>query len=612
MFDKSFDKPLAEILRPQKLADVIGQQHLLENNGALQVFSQSKKIPSLILFGPTGVGKTTIAKLLANMIDAKFIMISAISSGVADLKKIFDDIKNEKKFYEASQQNQDDPHDPHDHNDQGQSNLFVQIPEKKPEKKIYKKTLLMVDEIHHFNKTQQDLFLPVIEEGLLIMVGTTTQNPSFHLNSALLSRCKILQLQELNDDDLEKILQRAENILQQKLLLTTKARQQLISLACGDARYLINACEQIFAKQDSQNNFPKNSQINPSKNFQNNSPENSPENFQEISSKISQEKPQNNSPENLSKNLPINSLENNQQNPQEILLDEFELEKFIKKRAANFDKKGDFHFNLISAFHKSLRGSDVDSALYYLARMLIAKQDPFYIFRRLARFATEDIGVADPQALIQVMTALQNYQFLGSPEGDYALSYATIYCANAPKSNSCYVAHQRAIAIALDSTQLLPPIHICDSTYVKAVNKQEQLLQNNINLEKSNSNSKLTNPHQNSQELTTNNKNQQLIKEVDICDPLNFQNPSNPSIPNNYFGHDKNIPPNKLNYIYDHDTLNCFSGQEYLPETLRKKYQKNPAQLQFYQPSNRGFEKDITKRISYWQALKEKIHNENS
>ncbi len=572
---------------------------MLENNGALQVFLESKKIPSLILFGPAGVGKTTIAKLLAEIIDANFIMISAITSGVADLKKIFDEIKNEKKFYEASQRNQ---HDPHNHTDHEQSNLFAQI----PPKKIYKKTLLMVDEIHHFNKTQQDLFLPVIEEGLLIMVGTTTQNPSFHLNSALLSRCKILQLQELNENDLEKILQRCENILQQKLLLTTNARQYLISSSCGDARYLINACEQIFAKQNSQNNSPE----------------------------ISQENSQNNSPKKSPKNLPINSLENNQQTLennqqilQEILLDEFELEKFITKRAPNFDKKGDFHFNLISAFHKSLRGSDVNSALYYLARMLIVKQDPFYIFRRLARFATEDIGIADPQALIQVMTALQNYQFLGSPEGDYALSYATIYCANAPKSNACYVAHQNAISIANDSTHLTPPIHICDSTFVKAVNKQEQLLQNNINLEKSNSNSKLTNPDQSSQELTTNNKNKQPIQEVDICDPLNFQNPSNPNIPsipnisnipnnssisNNSLGHDKNIPPNKLNYIYDHDTLNCFSGQEYLPETLRKKYQNNPAQLQFYQPSNRGFEKDITKRISYWQALKEKINNENS
>jgi putative ATPase len=548
MLDKSLEKPLAEMLRPQKLAEVIGQQHLLENNGALQVFLESKKIPSLILFGPPGVGKTSIAKLLAEIIDAEFIMISAITSGVADLKKIFDDIKNHQKFHEQSQENSP------------QSNLFF---ENSTHKKIFKKTLLMVDEIHHFNKTQQDLFLPVIEEGLIILVGTTTQNPSFHLNSALLSRCKILQLQELSDDDLEKILQRAEKILEQKLLLTTNARQYLISSSCGDARYLINACEQIFARQNSQNNSPE----------------------------ISQENSQNNSSKKSPKNLPINSLENkqqtlenNQQIPQEILLDEFELEKFITKRAPNFDKKGDFHFNLISAFHKSLRGSDVNCALYYLARMLIAKQDPFYIFRRLARFATEDIGIADPQALIQVMTALQNYQFLGSPEGDYALSYATIYCANAPKSNACYLAHQNAISIAKDSTHLTPPIHICDSTYVKAVNKQEQLLQNNINLEKSNSNSKLTNNNQNLQDLTTNNINQDLVNE-------------------------NNLTPNKLNYIYDHDTLNCFSGQEYLPEILRKKYQNNPEKLQFYQPTNRGFEKDITKRISYWQALKEKIHN---
>ncbi len=519
MLDKSLEKPLAEMLRPQKLAEVIGQQHLLENNGALQVFLESKKIPSLILFGPPGVGKTSIAKLLAEIIDAEFIMISAITSGVADLKKIFDDIKNHQKFHEQSQENSP------------QSNLFF---ENSTHKKIFKKTLLMVDEIHHFNKTQQDLFLPVIEEGLIILVGTTTQNPSFHLNSALLSRCKILQLQELSDDDLEKILQRAEKILDQKLLLTTNARQYLISSSCGDARYLINACEQIFARL-----------------------------------KISDQK---------------NSEQKSSQDLQENLLDEIELAKFITQKSPNFDKKGDFHFNLISAFHKSLRGSDVNCALYYLARMLIAKQDPFYIFRRLARFATEDIGIADPQALIQVMTALQNYQFLGSPEGDYALSYATIYCANAPKSNACYLAHQNSISIAKDSTHLTPPIHICDSTYVKAVNKQQQLLQNNINLEKTNSNSKLTNNNQNLKELTTNNINQDLVNE-------------------------NNLTPNKLNYIYDHDTLNCFSGQEYLPEILRKKYQNNPEKLQFYQPTNRGFEKDITKRISYWQALKEKIHN---
>lgn len=541
-------KPLAELLRPQKLADVIGQQHLLENNGALQVFFQSKKIPSLILFGPPGVGKTTIAKLLAEIIDANFIMISAITSGVADLKKIFDDIKNEKNFYEDGRQ------------DHGQSNLFAQI----NQKKIYKKTLLMVDEIHHFNKTQQDLFLPVIEEGLIIMVGTTTQNPSFHLNSALLSRCKVLQLQELNDDDLEKILQRAEKILQQKLLLTTDARQQLISLACGDARYLINACEQIFAKQ----NYEKNSGLNFGQNSQTNSSTNSSRNSSKNSSQASQNLPI--SSKNSSE-VSINSEQNSSKNFTEILLNEFELEKFITKKSPNFDKKGDFHFNLISAFHKSLRGSDVDSALYYLARMLVAKQDPFYIFRRLARFATEDIGVADPNAIVQVMTALQNYQFLGSPEGDYALSYATIYCANAVKSNACYVAHQRAFDIALQSTQLLPPMHICDSAYVKAINKQEHLLEKNIN------ELKLTDNNKKNQDTIKGNRNKE----------------------------------DKINYIYDHDTYECFSGQEYLPEILRKNYQNNPEELQFYQPSNRGFEKDITKRLDYWKNLKNQISSRN-
>jgi putative ATPase len=545
-------KTLAELLRPQFLEDVIGQQHLLENNGALQVFFQSKKIPSLILFGPPGVGKTTIAKLLAEIIDANFIMISAITSGVADLKKIFDEIKNERKFYEDGLQNSQ------------QSNLFAQI----NQKKNYKKTLLMVDEIHHFNKTQQDLFLPVIEEGLIIMVGTTTQNPSFHLNSALLSRCKVLQLQELNDDDLEKILQRAEKILQQKLLLTTDARQYLISLSCGDARYLINACEQIFAKQDYEKNSGQNYGKNYGKNYGQNSQTNSSKNSPKNSSQASQNLPISSK---SSSEVSINSEQNSSKNFTEILLNEFELEKFITKKSPNFDKKGDFHFNLISAFHKSLRGSDVNSALYYLARMLVAKQDPFYIFRRLARFATEDIGVADPNAILQVMSAIKNYEFLGSPEGDYALSYATIYCANAVKSNACYVAHQRAFDIALQSTQLLPPIHICDSTYVKAVNKQEHLLEKNINELK----------------LTDNNKK----KQDTIKDNRNTED--------------------KINYIYDHDTYECFSGQEYLPETLRKKYQNNPQELQFYQPSNRGFEKDINKRLDYWKNLKNQISSRN-
>ncbi len=444
---KKNHRPLADQLRPQSLNEIIGQEHLFGDEGALSVIAKSKNIPSMILWGQPGVGKTTIAKALAKISDAEFIAMSAINCGVADIKKVISSRIAVSK-------------------DLAENDLITLS---KPDISAAK-IILMIDEIHHFNKTQQDLFLPFIEDGTIILVGTTTENPSFHLNSALLSRCKVIALKILDEVALEKILQRLENKLQKKLPLNEKARETLISLACGDARYLLNACEELLAI--------------------------------DLKDVISVE----------------------------------HLLKIISKRAANFDKKGDVHFNLISAFHKSLRGSDVDAALYYLARMLVAKEDPYYILRRLARFATEDIGLADPNALLQVMAAKENYDFLGSPEGDYALSHATIYCATAPKSNASYVSHKAAMAAAENSTALVPPKNVLNAPT-------------------------------------------KMMKEQG-------------------FGE---------GYIYDHDTPNCFSGQEFFPSQLLKN-----SRPKFYQPNERGFEREIKKRLEYWNDLRRKLKEEDS
>lgn len=417
-------RPLADLLRPKNIEEIVGQDHLLEEFGALKIIVESKNVPSLILWGPAGVGKTSIAKILAKITDANFEMISAINSGVADIRKIIENIKRSNK-----------------------------------------KTILMIDEIHHFNKTQQDLFLPFIEDGTFILIATTTENPSFALNSALLSRCKILVLNSLDNLALEKLLTRSEKFMEKKLPLNSEARESLLNLAAGDARYLLNAAEELF--------------------------------------KIKSNK----------------------------ILDKDQLYKIITKRAAHFDKKGDFHYNLISAFHKSLRGSDVDAALYYMARMLAAGEDPLYILRRLARFATEDIGIADPNALLQVMAAKENYDFLGSPEGDYAVSHAVIYCATAPKSNAAYIAHDEAMQVAKSSTHIHPPKHILNAPT-------------------------------------------KMMKEQGYHD----------------------------GYIYDHDTENCFSGQEYFPDEVLKK-----GRPKFYEPNERGFERDIEKRLKYWEELRKKL-----
>ncbi len=430
LFSQSKPRPLSDLLRPQFLSEIVGQEHLFGASGALSTIENSKIVPSLILWGPAGVGKTSIAKILAQITDADFIMLSAINSGVADIRKVMENANKRAS--------------------------------------INGRTILMIDEIHHFNKTQQDLFLPFIEDGTIILVATTTENPSFHLNSALLSRCKVVTLKPLNDEALKKLIKRAQDYKEKKLPLTDDAYETLISIAAGDARYLLNACEELLG---------------------------------------------------LSVKNPLNSDE---------------LLNLITRRAPQFDKKGDVHYNLISAFHKALRGSDVDAALYYLARMLVAKEDPYYILRRLAKFATEDIGIADPQAILQVMAAKDNYDFLGSPEGDYAISYATIYCATAPKSNAAYMAHAAAIKEASATTEMMPPMHI--------LNAPTKMMHD--------------------------------------------------------LGYHKG-------YIYDHDTKNCFSGQDYFPQKISKK-----GRPQYYEPHERGFEREVKKRIEYWNDLRKKINED--
>lgn len=455
-------RPLADLMRPQNLEDVIGQDHLFGEMGALSIIAKSKNVPSMILWGPSGVGKTTIAKALAKISDAEFIALSAINSGAADIRKVIEGaVPPSLKKKVAPQATDDFFASNSDSISSNQNPASLPFGQSQPRRS----TILMIDEIHHFNKTQQDLFLPAIEDGSIVLIGTTTENPSFQLNSALLSRCKIITLKTLDEEALAKILASVEEKLGKKLPLTIEARQALINLACGDARYLLNACQELFAI--------------------------------EVKIEISEQK----------------------------------LTEIISKRAANFDNKGDFYYNLISAFHKSLRGSDVDAALYYLARMLTAKQDPYYILRRLARFATEDIGLADPNALLQVMAAKENYDFLGSPEGDYALSHATIYCATAPKSNASYVAHKAAIEVAEKTTNLMPP--------------------------------------------------------------KNILNAPTKMMKNEGFG---------AGYIYDHDTPDCFSGQEFFPEELLKK-----SRPKFFSPNERGFERELKKRLQYWEELRKKL-----
>jgi len=351
--------PLAERLRPASLDAVIGQDHLLGPDGTITHMLDHDSLASLILWGPPGVGKTTIARLIAERAGLFFTQISAVFSGVADLKRAFEEAARRRR--------------------------------------TGTRTLLFVDEIHRFNRAQQDGFLPVVEDGTIILIGATTENPSFELNGALLSRCQVLVLRRLDDAALELLLERAEAVVQKRLALTKPARAALRAMADGDGRAVLNMAEQVFA------------------------------------------------------NDPATDLGAD------------DLTALVARRAALYDRDREEHYNLISALHKSMRGSDADAALYWLARMLTGGEDARYIARRLTRFAVEDVGLADPQALPQTLAAWQAYERLGSPEGELAIAQAVLYLATAPKSNAAYRALGAAKREARDSGSLMPPAHILNA-----------------------------------------------------------------------------------------------------------------------------------------------------
>ncbi|HEY4136386.1 MAG TPA: replication-associated recombination protein A [Alphaproteobacteria bacterium] len=423
LFEREAPRPLADRLRPQHLSEVIGQQHLLGPEGPIGRMVAAHRIASMILWGPPGCGKTTIARLLAEGTSLHFEPLSAVFSGVADLKKVFEASRKRREM--------------------GQG------------------TLLFVDEIHRFNRAQQDSFLPFVEDGTVILVGATTENPSFEINGALLSRCQVFVLNRLGDAALEEILTRAEAEMGRPLAVDAEARAALRAMADGDGRYLINLAEQLFA-------------LPPSKAGK---------------------------------------------------LDTKALAAAVQKRAPLYDKAQEGHYNLISALHKSLRGSDVDAALYWLARMLAGGEPPLYIVRRLVRFASEDIGLADPNALVQALAAKDSYDFLGSPEGELAIVQAVAYLATAPKSNALYRAQSAANKAAAEQGSLMPPKHILNAPT-------------------------------------------RLMRDI---------------------GYGKG-------YEYDHEAPDAFSGQNYFPDEMERR--------QFYQPAERGFERDIAKRLAYWAKLR--------
>ena len=357
--EKTAPTPLADLMRPQNLDDVVGQDHLLGPDAPIGRMVEQKRLSSLILWGPPGVGKTSIARLLAHHTDLHFELLSAVFSGVADLRKIFDAAKLRRE--------------------------------------TGKGTLLFVDEIHRFNRAQQDGFLPFVEQGIVTLVGATTENPSFELNGALLSRCSVLVLKRLDEAAMLLLLQRAEKQTAKCLLLDDDARLALCAMADGDGRYLLNLAEEVLA------------------------------------------------------------LDGNKE------LDTEGLANVLQKRAVHYDRNKEQHYNLISALHKSVRGSDPDAALYWLARMLEGGEDPLFLGRRMVRMASEDIGHADPSALQTSLAAVETYRLLGSPEGELALAQACVHLACAPKSNAVYKAFKAAMASAKQSGSLSPPKHILNA-----------------------------------------------------------------------------------------------------------------------------------------------------
>ncbi len=416
------NRPLADMLRPESLDEVVGQDHLVGPDGTLTRMLKSGSLGCLILWGPPGTGKTTIARLLADGIDLHFEQISAIFSGVADLKKVFEAARLRRK--------------------------------------TGKTTLLFVDEIHRFNRAQQDSFLPVMEDGTVVLVGATTENPSFELNAALLSRSQVLTLKSLDADAIEQLLQRAEKALGADLPLDEEARLALVGMADGDGRSSLTLAQEVWrAAHDGE------------------------------------------------------------------VFSASQLGEILQRRAPVYDKSKDGHYNLISALHKSIRGSDPDAALYYMCRMLDAGEDPMFLLRRMTVIASEDIGLADPNALVQANAARQAYELIGMPESMFALSQCAIYLATAPKSNSAKMAYNAAMRVAKKGGSLSPPKHI--------LNAPTKLMANE--------------------------------------------------------GYGDG-------YLYDHDQPDAFSGQDYFPEELGRKT--------FYEPVERGFERDLRKRLDYWSRLR--------